>query len=278
LLRKLNFNAPAATLDELDEILEGLQAYSFKNLPKPMATLARTFLMASVFTLLVVSSTARAGNFEIEASRNCSNMGTMASPIYGLFVGGASVVVPDWHELDERTVLSLLEQARVAALDACIGINPKVQGVEASIRARNAPINPVLTAWWKLGEWHIDFSRIPHFRQRETDAAAEQLRREAAERNKAEEAKLLNERTQAALADCGPKPAISGRPSFSWLSSTYDIAARDAARAGIFFCVKTIQYLSAAPNPFGGNAARARFIGYSKEEVVPYSEVRDFAY
>jgi hypothetical protein len=34
------------------------------------------------------------------------------------------------------------------------------------------------------------------------------------------------------------------------------------AIAEAFSCVKTIEYISAAPNPFGGNVARVRLIGY----------------
>jgi hypothetical protein len=105
------------------------------------------------------------------------------------------------------------------------------------------------------------------------------------------EIRAVEKQKSAALADCGAEPSISGGP---WFSSTYKVAARDAARHG-FLCVKTIEYVSAAPNPFGGNAARARFVGYQAryqqkrgafglpvgQEISTYeltSEVRDFPY
>jgi hypothetical protein len=46
----------------------------------------------------------------------------------------------------------------------------------------------------------------------------------------------------------------------------------------VFVCVKTVEYISPAPNPFGGNAARARFIGYDNNNYNNLVEVRDFPY
>jgi hypothetical protein len=83
---------------------------------------------------------------------------------------------------------------------------------------------------------------------------------------------------QAALADCGTAPQISGGP---WFSSTYSIAAGEAVRnyyPSQFLCVKTIKYRSDAPNPFGGKAARAEFIGYSAQTYEPVNYILDFPY
>lgn len=99
--------------------------------------------------------------------------------------------------------------------------------------------------------------------------------REAEARKKAEEAEALTKRKQVAINDCGARPVLSGGP---WFSSTYSVAAMDETQRGNFFCVKTVEYVSAAPNPFGGNAARARFTGYRKDDFQPVTEVRDFAY
>jgi hypothetical protein len=99
--------------------------------------------------------------------------------------------------------------------------------------------------------------------------------REAEARKKAEEAEALAKRRQVAVKDCGARPILSGGP---WFSSTYSVAAMDEARRGNFFCVKTVEHISAAPNPFGGNAARARFTGYRNSDFQPVVEIRDFAY
>jgi hypothetical protein len=49
-------------------------------------------------------------------------------------------------------------------------------------------------------------------------------------------------------------------------------------QGGGFLCVKSVEYVSAAPNPFGGNAARARFTGYDGFEYKLVNQVRDFPY
>lgn len=82
-------------------------------------------------------------------------------------------------------------------------------------------------------------------------------------------------RKNAALADCGAAPTLSGGP---WFSSTYKTAATDASRNGRFLCVKTVEYIGAAVNPFGGNAARAKFTGYDALSLQPLSLVMDFPY
>lgn len=97
-----------------------------------------------------------------------------------------------------------------------------------------------------------------------------------------------------ALAECKNGPKLSGGP---WFSSTYSIAAQDTIRSLLrsdegeqmplfgqmapqrgFLCVASVEYISAAVNQFGGNAARARFVGFDNIKYEPLSEVRDFPY
>lgn len=89
------------------------------------------------------------------------------------------------------------------------------------------------------------------------------------------EAEAKEKRRVAALADCGASPSISGGP---WFSSTYKTAATDAARNQRFLCMKTVEYIGAAVNPFGGNAARAKFAGYDAFNYQPLTVVMDFPY
>jgi hypothetical protein len=107
--------------------------------------------------------------------------------------------------------------------------------------------------------------------------ANEQRQQEALKQKQAAEEN--EKRKQAALADCGTAPTISGGP---WFSSTYKTAATDMGRRpppdGRFVCVKSIEYIGAAVNPFGGNAARAKFTGYDAFSFQPLSMVMDFPY
>jgi hypothetical protein len=78
-----------------------------------------------------------------------------------------------------------------------------------------------------------------------------------------------------ATKDCGPSPNVTGGPLFS---PTYKIGATDAASRSGLLCVKEIQYVGPAVNPFGGNAARAKFIGYDQQTGNSVSVIRDFPY
>jgi hypothetical protein len=96
------------------------------------------------------------------------------------------------------------------------------------------------------------------------------------------EAAAKEKRKAVAEQDCPQTPTLTGGP---WFSSTYKVGALDAARSaadrnnlmGHVFCVKSIEYLSDAPNPFGGKAARARFVVYDSEYRL-VTQVRDFPY
>jgi len=139
----------------------------------------------------------------------------------------------------------------------------------------------VLKAWMSADErqWHFTQDFVAQAIAKEDqgiEQAAELKRREEAQqRAQIAQAEAKEKQKQAALADCGPSPQVTGGP---WFSSTYSIAALDAARHGNYLCTKTIEYISAAPNPFGGKAARARFTGYRAFDFQLVNEVRDFAY
>jgi hypothetical protein len=199
-----------------------------------------------------------------------------------------SLFVADWRALaDELALLNAANVARDSALSACttndvatVAIEINSRGFDPSSMRDEKPI--VGVSWLRDGGWHAGIGmKWPTDAIKHIASLIEDENRRAA----------LEKQKSAALADCGAEPAISGGP---WFSSTYKVAARDAARSG-FLCVKTVEYISAAPNPFGGNAARARFVGYQAryepqrgafglavgQEMSTYeltSEVRDFPY
>lgn len=109
--------------------------------------------------------------------------------------------------------------------------------------------------------------------RRQNEAEAARRKMEAARQQA--ESDATERRKQVAVANCKGGPKISGGP---WFSSTYSVAVVDETKGGDFFCVTTVEYISAAPNPFGGKAARARFTGYEKRTFESISQVRDFAY
>jgi hypothetical protein len=97
-----------------------------------------------------------------------------------------------------------------------------------------------------------------------------------------------------ALSTCEPSLQMSGGPSSS---STYPVAVNDMVRSLIrsddgntnplfgrtppaegFLCIHHVEYISPAVNQPGGNAARARFNGFSNISYEAISEVRDFPY
>jgi uncharacterized protein DUF4189 len=104
------------------------------------------------------------------------------------------------------------------------------------------------------------------------------------ERNEAAQKEAVEKEQRKAIAvkDCPAQPTISGGP---WFSSTYKVGAMDEARRATdqnnmmnrVFCVKSIEYLSDAPNPFGGKAARARFTVYDLHYRL-VAQTRDFPY
>jgi hypothetical protein len=187
--------------------------------------------------------------------------------------------IADWHALiDNSAVFATLNKTRDFAYGWCAQNQPRAGTppvMVVHIYARNSSLNPI-DAWWFRGDnqWRItnnvntlisqEQQRIAAQKQREEEAKQAQLAADTKERVK-----------QAALADCGPAPNISGGP---WFSSTYKTAATDAARNSQSLCVKTVEYIGAAVNPFGGNAARAKFTGYDSINYQALSVVRDFPY
>jgi len=189
------------------------------------------------------------------------------------------VSVSDWHVLtDDTAVLPVLNRGRDAVLLACANYTPlRLERILVQVVAPNTG-RYVAAGTWNKNEsrWTTIVNNVSVLIDEENKLIA--VKREAEEKKRVE-AELSEQQKKSALAYCGAEPAISGGP---WFSSTYKVAARDEAKRG-FFCVKTIEYVSDAPNPFGGKAARARFRGYrhTYSKTQPYNlvdEVRDFAY
>ena len=156
------------------------------------------------------------------------------------------------------------EQALQEGLGTC-------PGVKAGQILISGGGHRLVVAWTMLDprHWTIEKDTVLAEIQREDarmareQAEQDRLKSEALARKVAVDAGEQRER--AALADCGSSPSISGGP---WFSSTYKTGVQheiEEAMHGMFpsfFCVKSVEYLGPAPNPFGGNAARARFTGH----------------
>src|SRR4029077_5696600 len=194
-----------------------------------------------------------------------------------------TVVIPDWHALQDNDLLmKVLNAARDNVFAYCAQERLKFPNMKTAVvaavgvGAHNTPLQ-VISAWWYNGDaqWRITENMVAQLINQENQKIAAQRQQEEAAKQAQLEAQAKEKIRQAALADCGPQPTISGGP---WFSSTYKTAALDASRNGRFLCTKTIEYVSAAVNPFGGNAARARFSGYDANNLQPIVEVRDFPY
>jgi hypothetical protein len=194
--------------------------------------------------------------------------------------GQVSVLVPDWHALgDSTTVQNALNKGQEAAYAWCMRTVtpdrlPPVMVVH--IRAQNSPFD-IVDAWWYRadGQWRIGQNMFAQLTSQENQRIANQHQQEEAAKQAQLAAQAKEKIKQTALADCGPSPTISGGP---WFSSTYKVAAVDAARADGMLCTKTVEYVGAAVNPFGGNAARAKFTGYDPINFQPVTVMRDFPY
>lgn len=204
----------------------------------------------------------------------CNNGFAVLGGPFSLFGMVKDVEVPEWRKLVDETFRDqILEQALQEGLSVC----PTVKAGQIVIFGGGRQL---LVAWTMVQprQWTIVRNNVVAEIQREDarivreKAEQERLEREAQARKGEAEAK--EQRRLAALADCGSSPKISGGP---WFSSTYSVGAGDAARRSGLLCVKTIEYISDAPNPFGGKAARARFTGYSRGFQLT-SVVQDFPY
>jgi hypothetical protein len=189
-------------------------------------------------------------------------------------------VVPNWRGFNGSNIQSLFDVALRFADDRCrsvkfpgssIGLfeifvdSPKGSQVLVISRQNMDPIRVSL-------DRRNDVARDEKLQADREVANANRAAADAA--RKAAALEDLEKQRKAATSDCGTDIKLSGGP---WFSSTYAIAAKDEAKRG-FFCVKSIEYVSEAVNPFGGKAARARFIGYSQQDFSSVTEVRDFPY
>jgi len=209
----------------------------------------------------------------------------------------ATLYVADWRVLaDESVLLRVGETGRDAAFSKCgAGIDVVIEVLSKGFDKLSVTNEQriAFAKWRPSSGWDRAYGHpwLEYYAGAVRSLVEGEKRQRAAEIEHENKLHAVEKQKSAALADCGAEPVVSGGP---WFSSTYKVAARDAARHG-FLCVKTIEYISAAPNPFGGNAARARFVGYQAryepqrgafglpigQEVSTYeltSEVRDFPY
>jgi hypothetical protein len=142
----------------------------------------------------------------------------------------------------------------------------------------------LVVAWTMLNPRHWTIVRddvLAEIQREDAEAArvrADQQHLESEAQARKAEAEAKEKRRLAVLADCGDSPVISGGP---WFSSTYKVGALDEARNQTgprFVCVKEIEYIGRAVNPFGGNAARATFTGFQVETFQPIAVTLDFPY
>jgi len=205
----------------------------------------------------------------------CNNGFAVMGGPFSLFGMVKGINVVDWRRLvDEKFRDQILQQALREGMSAC----PTAKAGQIVVYGDGQLL---LVAWTMLNptNWQIEKNDVQAAIQREgvriarERAEQERLEREAQARKAEAEAK--ERRRLTALAACGSRPTLSGGP---WFSSTYSVAANDQARAVGMLCVKSIEYVGAAPNPFGGNAARARFTGYGASDFQPLVVVQDFFY
>lgn len=227
-----------------------------RNLPQPIGT-----------------ASSAADQIESEKWGGCAQTpGRLADGQYVIGANG-SIYVKDWHRLQDSAVLeSLLAKALQDGLAHC-GTGTSI-GVAFYQRGMNWT-HLVYGRWTRsTGRWEVS-SNLAMFAKREENAKAADNARKAAEEQRIRREQERKQRKLAALQQCGPEPKISGGP---WFSSTYKVAARDAARHSEFVCVSSVEYLSAAPNPFGGNAARIRLTGFDAYKFEPKVMTIDIPY
>lgn len=181
-------------------------------------------------------------------------------------------IMPNWRSLTSLGPLD--DAARVVAERDCKAVKaPSAIIMKITVEVKSPRGPTVLRAEWpsETRTMRVTWdNRVNASRLENQERASEDAARAESDAN--------DKRRQVAIADCGNGPKFSGGP---WFSSTYSVAANDEARRAQqseYFCLKAIEYVSAAPNPFGGNAARVRFSGYSKNDFRLLVQVRDFAY
>lgn len=197
----------------------------------------------------------------------------------GNLEAGTNYRVSDLHAIaDQQALINMLNEAASEVFAACVQSNPTVAAIFIE-----GPLGSgaIVQAWMYKpeGVWHFQKNNVVQIIADQERRRAEQERqlREQQERA-ARDAHEIESKKSAAITDCGSAPSVSGGPWSSWFTSAYSVGALDEARRGDFFCVKSIEYISPAPNPFGGSAARAQFTGYSASNFEQIVQVRDFIY
>jgi hypothetical protein len=199
----------------------------------------------------------------------------------------AMVEIPRWRDLVN---LSFREQVANGVLkdmtNECLRQNNRATLAQILFTHNG---NIILKAWTSAEDHQWNFledlvsAKIAEEDQQQAQRQAAETQRQAAAEAQKKAAAELERRKLAALADCGTSPKLSDGP---WFSSTYKVAAQDAARKAVsggdfgpsFLCVKSVEYISPAPNPYGGNAARIKVTGYDPIKFELKAEVGDIAY
>lgn len=146
---------------------------------------------------------------------------------------------------------------------------------EGRTKTENSDLSPAAALVAAVKKWsafddaeevkqRVEAERRQALARAQEEARKQEIERQKQEMERQKQAALeLDRRKQAALSDCGAAPALSGSP---WFDPTYKIAALETARTHTgFFCVKTVEYIGPAPNPFGGKGAQIKLIGYGRD-------------
>jgi hypothetical protein len=221
-----------------------------------------------------------AGNTEAEAAQVLKGFGFCGQQMMIAGFPGTSstaqAVVDDFHELVSTDAVVQVLESVAQSINRC----PQDSNIDIVLRAKNVQGGNagVLSAIRSVngGQWKIVMNYVPAALQQEAQAKQNAAAQVAQQQQAAAAAQAREQRKQAAVNDCGTSgPGISGGP---WLSSTYKTAVLDEVRRSGLFCVKAVEYVGAAVNPLGGNAARAKFTGYDGVEFNVVTQVRDFPY
>jgi len=168
-------------------------------------------------------------------------------------------------------------------------LGSSMQGFEAHLedlkrktpRVRQKKYN-IVDAWYSAADnWrptHVFVGMDKHTtRLKQTRAEIAGLRKHLNDRDR-----LCGEE----IARKASEPELDGRPFWAWFSGTYKVAAMDQVNAlaypntwpkATFYCIKSVKYEGAAPNPYGGKGARIRITGYDWE-LKPVYAVKDIYY
>ncbi len=211
----------------------------------------------------------------------CNNGFAVLGGPFSVFGMVKEVHVTEWRKLTDSTLRDqILEQALQEGLAVC-------GTAKAAQIAIFGDRQQLVVAWTMLNPRHwtiVKDNVLAEIQREDARIAREQAEQERMQRTAQAQraaADTAEQRKHIALADCGPAPSVSGGP---WFSSTYKAAVRNEIvniTRGIdrsFFCIKSVEYLGAAPNPFGGNAARAKFTGYDPDNLNLTTREREFPY